>query len=103
MCGALTGLGDCIASGWIDLSRAAAGDHAYVRMGANHGYGVQADRNQRERRSLILEQHNATLFDFARNIEANEGIDHAALAGVIDDTGSEHGAQNAVYMLIEFG
>jgi hypothetical protein len=59
--------------------------------------------NQRQSRVLILEQDDAAFFDFARNFEAGEGIDDAALAGIIDDAGGKHGAQDAVHMLVQFG
>ena len=64
---------------------------------------MDAERNEREGGVLILEQDDGTLFDFARDFEADEGIDDHALAGIVDDTGGKHGAQNAVHVLVELG
>ncbi len=52
---------------------------------------------------FVLEQNDAAFFDLARGLKASEGIDDAALAWIIDDADSEHGAQNAMDVLVEFG
>ncbi len=62
---------------------------------------VAASRGNAER--VVLEQNDAAFFDLARSLQAGEGIDDAALAGIIDDAGGEHGAQNAMNMLVQFG
>ena len=44
----LPGRQDGVATGRVDLRRAAAGDHAHIRMGANDGDGVKASGTQRQ-------------------------------------------------------
>ncbi len=99
----LPGLADGVAAGRIDLRRAAAGDHAHIGVRADDGDGVQASGIQREDCGLVLQQNDAAFFDLARHFKAGEGIDDAALAGIIDDAGGKHGAQDAMHVLVEFG
>ena len=94
---------DGIAADGIDLRRTAAGDHTHVGVRADDGDGAQLGRAERKSILFVLEQNDTGLFNLARRLHAREGIDDEALAGIVDDAGGEHGAQNALHMLIEFG
>ena len=71
-------------------------------MRANDRDGVNLSRIERQHGVLVLEQNDALLLDLPRNRKPGEWIDHTALAGMIDHAGGEHGAQDAVYMLVQF-
>ena len=101
--GALAWRGDGIPSRGVDLRGTAAGDHAHVRVRADDGDGADPGGHEREGGVLVLEQDDGAFFDMARDLEAHEGIDDHTLAGIVDDAGGEHGAQNAVDVLIKLG
>ena len=72
---------DGVAADGIDLSGAAAGDHAHIGVSADDGDGVQLRGVERQGVAIVLEEHDAALLNFARDFKSREGIDDTALAG----------------------
>src|SRR6476646_9539409 len=64
---------------------------------------MKASCVERQNSLLVFKQNDAAFFNFARGFKSHEGIDDAALAGMIDDARVEHRTQYAVNMLVQFG
>src|SRR5215468_4317347 len=102
MCAALARRHNRIATGWIHLRRAAARNHAYVRVSADDSDAVKLGGVERQKILGVLEEHDTLLGNPLRDLETAHDVDHAFLRRVIDDASGEHGTQNAMDMIVEF-
>jgi len=100
---AFAGRHDGIAAGRIDLRRSAAGDHADVGVCADDRDAVNLGGVKRQLAAFVLQQHGALFFDCSRDFESTEDVDDALPRRIVDHAGGEHGAQDAVDVIVEFG
>ena len=95
---------DGVASGSVDLRGAAAGQHANVGVRADDGDGVDGAGSQRQNAGFVPQQHDAFFGEALRVVAAPEGIDHVARHNrIVNDSDSEHAAQDAVIHVVEAG
>ena len=88
--GALSRRLDGVSADRIDLRRAAARNHAHIRVRSDHRDRLQFRGAQRQHCLLILQQNDSAFFNLARRLKSGKWIDDGPLPWMIDYAVCEH-------------
>src|ERR1700676_1321083 len=100
---ALAGRHDRISAWRINLCRPPARDHSHVGVRTDYSNTVNLGRIERKLCVIVLQEHDAVLFDFLCHLEAAPNVHYALLRRIVDYTGGKHRAQDAMNMIIDLG